>query len=79
MATLSEGDEGKFLVDAADEQLGIVTKVEGNTAWVDPDPGIAESWLQVFGWGSADEDDYTVDGDAIDTVTDDELRVNADL
>jgi hypothetical protein len=79
VATLSENDEGKFLVDADGEQLGIVTQVQDDTAWVDPDPGIAESWMQAFGWGDADEDDYTVDGDAIDTVTDDELRVAADL
>jgi hypothetical protein len=79
MATLSEDDEGKFLVDATGEQLGIVTEVEGNTAWVDPDPGIAESWMEALGWSDADEDDFTVNGDAIDEVTDDELRVYADL
>jgi len=56
MATLSSDDEGKFLVDAEDEQIGIVTEVDtaANVAYVDPDPGIGEAWLQGFGYGDAD-------------------------
>jgi len=62
MATLSSDDEGKFLVDAEDEQIGIVTEVDtaANVAYVDPDPGIGEAWLQGFGYGDADEDDIRV-------------------
>jgi hypothetical protein len=79
MATLSEEDEGKFLMDADGEQLGIVTEVEGNTAYVDPDPSLGEAWLEAFGWGSVDDDDLSVPGEVIDTVTDKEIRVEADL
>ncbi|WP_049969799.1 hypothetical protein [Haladaptatus cibarius] len=75
MASLSDEDEGKFLMDAEGEQLGIVSEVEGDTAFVDPDPNIAEAWLEVFGWSSADEDDLSVPADAIETVTDKEVRL----
>ena len=79
MATLSEEDEGKFLMDGEGEQLGIVSEVRNGTAYVDPDPNLGEAWMEVFGWGSADEDDLTVPGEAIDTVTDKEIRVNKNL
>ncbi|MCU4802580.1 hypothetical protein OB920_19630 [Halobacteria archaeon HArc-gm2] len=81
MATLSSDDEGKFLVDAEDEQIGIVTEVDAdaNVAYVDPDPGIGEAWLEGFGYGDADEDDIRVPFDAVSTVTDEEIRVPRDL
>lgn len=81
MAVLSTGDEGKFLVDADGEQLGIVSEVDAATdvAYVDPDPGIAESWIEGFGYGDADEDDIRVPFDAVSTVTDEEVRVAVDL
>lgn len=79
MATLTSQDEGKFLVDREGEQLGIVNHVEDNTAYVDPDPGIAEAWVEAFGWGDVEQDDYEVPGEAVDTVTDDEVRVAKDL
>ena len=81
MAVLSSDDEGKFLVDAEDEQIGIVTEVDAdrNVAYVDPDPGIGEAWLQSFGYGDADEADIRVPFDAVSTVTDEEIRVPADV
>ncbi|GGM57471.1 hypothetical protein J2752_000999 [Halarchaeum rubridurum] len=79
MATLTSEDEGKILVDVEGEELGVVTEVESNTAWVDPDPGLGEAVLAALGWSEKDEDDYTVDGDLVDTVTEGEVRVNADL
>lgn len=81
MATLSSDDEGKFLVDAEDEQIGIVTEVDadGNVAYVDPDPGIGEAWLEGFGYGDANEDDIRVPFEAVSTVTDEEIRVPRDV
>jgi len=79
MATLTSEDEGKILVDIEGEELGVVTEVESNTAWVDPDPDLSDAVLAAFGWSERDEDDYTVDGDLVDTVTEGEIRVNTDL
>jgi len=81
MAVLSTADEGKFLMDVEGEQIGIVTDVDTDeqVAFVDPDAGIAEAWIQSFGYGDADEDDIRVPAESVATVTDTELRVAADL
>lgn len=81
MAVLSSDDEGKFLVDADGEQLGIVTEVDASedAAYVEPDPGIGEAWVQGLGYGDADEDDVRLPFDAVDTVTDEEVRVAGDV
>lgn len=79
MATLTTEDEGKVLVDSDGEQFGVVTAVEDGTAYVDPDPSIAEAVVQAFGWGDSGEDDIEVPPEAIDTVTDEEIRVSRSL
>jgi len=81
MAVLSTEDEGKFLMDAQGEQIGIVTEVDpkGQVACVEPDPDLTEAWVQGLGFGDAGEDDIEVAADAIGTITDSELRVTVDL
>ncbi|WP_436936316.1 hypothetical protein [Halovenus marina] len=81
MTVLSTEDEGKFLMDVEGEQIGIVTEVDPDAqeAYVEPEPGLAESVVQGFGFGDADADDITVPADSVETVTDTELRVHADL
>jgi len=81
MSVLSTEDEGKFLMDAQGEQIGIVTEVdpEAQVAYVEPEPDLTEAWIQGLGFGDADEDDIEIAGDAIETITDTELRVAVDL
>jgi hypothetical protein len=81
MTVLSTEDEGKFLMDVEGEQIGIVSEVDPDeqVAYVDPEPGVAESWFQGMGFGEAGEDDIEVPASTIATVTDTELRVDADL
>lgn len=81
MTVLSTADEGKFLMDTEGEQIGVVTEVDAadQTAFVEPDPSIAEAMIQGFGFGAADNDDITVPAEAVATVTDSELRVAKEL
>jgi sporulation protein YlmC with PRC-barrel domain len=81
MTVLSTEDEGKFLMDIEGEQIGIVTEVDPDAqiAYVEPDPDLAESIVQGFGFGDSDEDDIEVPADTVETVTDTELRVKKDL
>jgi hypothetical protein len=81
MTVLSTADEGKFLMDVEGEEIGIVTEVDPKeqVAYVEPEPGVAESWIQGLGFGDADEDDITVPADSVETVTDSEIRVAKDL
>lgn len=78
-ATLTDDEEGKTVVDASGEPLGLIVAVEGDTASVEPNPDVAESITARLGWGSADGDDYTVHADAVSDVTDDEVRLRDDI
>ena len=81
MTVLSPEDEGKFLMDAKAEQIGIVTEVapEKQVAYVDPDPDVSDALLQGLGFGDANSDDIEVPAGAVETVTDSEIRVSRDL
>lgn len=79
MVTLKEEDEGKVLVDAEGEELGVVTEVKDNVAYVDPDPGVGEAVMATFGRADANPDDLAVEGEKIDSVTDEELHLPADV
>ena len=79
MATLTDGDEGKILVDANGEDVGIVTAVANDVALVDPDPGFVEGLLAAFGRTDRDGDDIEVPHEAVQTVTDREVRLRDTL
>ena len=79
MVTLKEEDEGKVLVDAEGEELGVVTEVADNVAYVDPDPGVGEAVMAAFGRADSNADDLAVEGEKIDSVTDEELHLPADI
>jgi hypothetical protein len=77
--TVTEDDEGKHVVDAHGETIGMVSEVRNGTAYVNADPGITDSIRSKLGWGDADKDDYALERSRIDTVTDDEIRLNSNL
>lgn len=72
-------DEGKEVVDASGDTLGIVTEIDRDTAYVDPDPGLTETFLADLGWGDADGGEYTVKADAVETKADEKLHLRGDL
>ena len=79
MATeMTEHDEGKKVV-ADGDQVGIVSRVEHGTAYVDADPGITDKVKSKLGWGDRDEDTYPLQEESIETVTDDEIRLKSAL
>ena len=71
----TDDDEGKRVVNAEGEQIGIVESVKGGTPYVDPDPGVADTIKSKLGWGDADEETYTLDEKNIESITDDEVRI----
>jgi len=78
MAQFSEDDEGKSVVVDGNE-VGIVSEVEHGTAYVEPDPGITDKIKAKLDWGDRDEDTYPLQEQAVDTVTDDEIRLRSNL
>lgn len=77
--TFTDDDEGKEVVDASGNTLGLVTKIDGDTAYVDPDPSLADTVKADMGWGDANTDDYTVDNTAVETKGSEKLHLRGNL
>ncbi len=76
--TITEDDQGKPVV-VGDETVGRIVSVEGGTAYVAPDPGVTETVLSKLGWSEASEADYPLQEEAIETITDDEIRLGSSV
>jgi hypothetical protein len=74
-ATITDREEGKRVVNADGETIGVVSGVRGETAYVDPDPSMGERIKSMLGWEHIDDGDYPLDTDLIDTVDEDEVRL----
>ncbi|WP_137289631.1 hypothetical protein [Natronorubrum halophilum] len=72
---LSDDDQGKPVVDETGEQIGIVAEVEGQTAYIDPEPGLTDRLKARLNWGGHGDDDYPVEASEINEITDDELII----
>lgn len=72
---VTDDDEGKPVVDSHGEKIGMVTEVRSGTAYVNADPGIADTIRSKLGWNDADQEDYPLERDRVQTVTDDEVRL----
>jgi len=77
-APLTEDDVGKTVVDVEDKELGIVAKVDGSRAAVDPNPSVAEQVLASLGWEGEDDEDYVVTKDMLERV-DNEVVLRGEL
>ena len=77
-APLTEDDVGKTVVDVEDKELGIVAKVDGSRAAVDPNPSVAEQVLASVGWEGEDDEDYVVTKDMLERV-DNEVVLRGEL
>lgn len=73
--TVSEHDEGKTVVDANDNEVGIVTDVRGGDVYIDPNPDIVDKVAAKLGWSSADEESYTVNQADVAEVRHDEVKL----
>lgn len=74
-ADFTDDDEGKRVVNAEGDEIGVVADVRAGTVHVDPDPGITDSIKSKLGWGDADEDTYELDESSVEEITDDEIRI----
>jgi hypothetical protein len=73
---LTADDTGKRVVDEAGRPVGVVSAVEGGTAYVDPDPAVAETLLARLGWAQIEADDYPLNRSLVAEVTEDEIRLD---
>ena len=70
-----ETDEGKTVINSDDEKIGVVVDVRDGTAYVEPEPSLAEEVKAKLGWGDTepDEDAFALREDWVDVVDDDEI------
>lgn len=71
-------DVGKPVVVSGGDQIGMVTEVEGDTAYVDPHPGMTEKIMAKLGWGDRDSQDLPLEADRIAVITDDEVQLSGE-
>lgn len=74
--TVESEDEGKAVVDANGNEVGVVTGVRAGKAYVDPEPGLTDSVASRLGWGSVDEEDEPLPEEAVAAITDEEIRLD---
>ena len=76
---VDESVEGMRVLNEQGENVGIVTAVRNGTAYVDPDPGIAETLMSKLGWSDADADDYPLPEESIERITDDAVHLRSQV
>jgi hypothetical protein len=72
---IDDSIEGKHVINADGEEVGIVSGARGDVAYVDPDPGISDTVKSMLGWDHVEEDDYTLRRENIERITDDEVHL----
>ncbi len=77
--TRDDSIQGKHVVNAAGEKIGLITAVRDNTAFIDPDPGMTDTLKAKLGWDEVDTDDYPLEASDIDRITDDGVYLRSDL
>lgn len=75
MVDFTSDDEGKRVMNANNEEIGVVKAVEGGSVHVDPDPDVTDTIKSKLGWGDSDEETYSLDEQRVETITDDEIRL----
>ncbi|GCF14308.1 hypothetical protein Harman_22430 [Haloarcula mannanilytica] len=77
---LTDDDVGKTVVTSTGDEVGIVSRYRYGTAYVDPDPGLKTTLLTKLGWEDTDDEDgYPLQTDAVDTITEEQIRLSSDL
>jgi hypothetical protein len=67
--TLTEGDEGKTVVDTNGGTVKTVDRVEHGTAYIDADEGLLEGVKSMF--GNEGDGTYTLVSTEVERITDD--------
>jgi hypothetical protein len=71
-------DEGMDVLDTQGEEVGTVVTVEGDTAYVDLDPGLTDEVKSSLGFGDTDDDTYALRDEMVDTVDGDGVHLRGE-
>ncbi|WP_276253467.1 hypothetical protein [Halomontanus rarus] len=78
-ANFTDDDVGKSVVNANNDEIGIIAAVEHGTAHVEPDPGVTDTIKAKLGWKDTDDDTYPLQEGSVDHVTDDHVHLKSNL
>ena len=73
---VDDSHEGNEVVDADGETVGIITGVEDDTIYVDPNPDLTDRLKADLGWGGGDESDRTIQQNQVEDVQGNAIRVS---
>lgn len=73
----TDADEGKTVINDEGDDAGVISEVYAGRAYVDPDPAVTDKIMSALGWG--DDDEYALDADNVEHITDDEVRLSSEL
>ncbi|TYT63825.1 PRC-barrel domain containing protein [Natrialba swarupiae] len=68
-------DDGKRVIDGSGDEVGVVVDVDDGTAYVEPNQEIGGELKSRLGWGRDAQSRYPLRLDAIDEITDGEIRL----
>lgn len=72
--SITQADEGKPVVDARDDKIGVVAEVEDDTAWIEFNPDTTNEIKSRLGFGdTSDQNTNPIPEEQIDAVGDDKI------
>lgn len=72
---ITQDEEGKPVVDANGNDIGIIASVQEETAHVNIDPGLAEKVKSQLGWEEASGDTYPIQPEMIASISTNEVQL----
>jgi hypothetical protein len=75
---LTDTEEGTPVMDITDEQIGVVTRVEDGTVYIEYVPDVAEQLRTTLDPSAPAPDTYPLHEDMVDHVTEEFIRVRGD-
>lgn len=72
-------DEGKRVVTADGDMVGMIERASGSSAHVKPDSGLPQSIRRRLGWTEEGEDTYRLQHSKVDRITQDEVHLKKNL
>lgn len=78
-ATFTDDEIGKLVESAAGEELGVITAIDRETAYVELEEGVADSTRAALGWEGPAGDVVALPGDSVGRITEDAVRLESEL
>lgn len=78
-ATFTDDEIDKLVESAAGEELGVITAIDRETAYVELEEGVADSTRAALGWEGPAGDVVALPGDAVGRITEDAVRLESEI